>query len=161
MGGPQPNGSAGIRSGGARLLASPGDDRVSAALTAVREAPSIVQALRRIDDLQAAARHAGVVSGLELSEAAADPHDQVLAIAAVHGLGALPDAVGHPALLALLDAGPDHLREHAAWALGAGPPAPEAISRLAAMVATGGFAGMLAAARLTKEGVDVTAIEPA
>ncbi len=62
----------------------------------------------------------------------------------MHGLGALPDGRGLPALLDLLSDGSSPLREHAAWALAAGPPAPAALAPLAGLVVTGGFGGMLA-----------------
>ncbi len=144
MGGSRPAGTARLLQGGGRPSASRTESAVTAALTAVGEAPSIVEALRRIEDVQAGATLADVASAQVLGEAAAQPRDQVLAIAAVHGLGSLPDAAGHPALLALLDAGPAHIREHAAWALGAGPPVAAAMDHLTTMVATGGFPGMLA-----------------
>jgi|GEM_PF-195346 len=115
------------------------------ALDAVRRAPSIVRGMRLADDLVAAA--AADTDGASLPAlvaAVGDPGDAVTAIAAVHALGAMPGAVGRAALVAVLDVAEPHLREHAAWALGAGPIAPVALEPLVDLVACGGFAGMLA-----------------
>lgn len=125
---------------------------VARALDDVREAPGIVPALRRLDDLVVAAADADGSALPVLTGAVADSHDELTGIAAVHALGALPASVGHPALLDLLRAGPDHLREHAAWALGSWSVAPDALDPLAAMVAGGGFGGMVAQRTLERWG---------
>ena len=92
MGGVHLVGTVRTRSGGGGgPSATPGDARLSAALTAVEGAPSIVEALRRIDDVRAAAAQAGAPSLDELSRAVDNPRDQVLAIAAVHGLAVSVD----------------------------------------------------------------------
>ncbi len=125
---------------------------VSEAMTAVREAPSIVVALRSVDDLVTAA---GLDDGSSvpcLLDAVADPADQLAAIGAVHGLAALPGAAGRPALVSLLDSPAPHLREHAAWALGDQSPVPEALGALLEMLTEGGFAGMLAQRTLERWG---------
>ena len=120
----------------------------SAALDAVRRAPSLVRALRLVDDLvEAAAHDRPGRSRAALVEAVGDPGDDLTAIAAVHALGALPEGSGQPHLLALLDAGADdaaHLREHALWALRATEPTAAALGPLVAAVVGGGFGGMLA-----------------
>ena len=83
-------------------------------------APGIVEALRRIDDLVVAAAAADPAARTvtRLARATAGT-DEVTAVAAVHAFGHLPRAAGQRALLALLASGRPHLREHAAWALGA------------------------------------------
>ena len=127
-------------------VAPPG--AVTSALEAVRRAPTMVRALRLVDDLvEAAARDLLGRSLPELVEAARAPGDDLTAIAAVHALGALPGGLGQPTLLALLGARADeaaHLREHAAWALGQGRATDAALAPLVASVVTGGFSGMLA-----------------
>ena len=126
--------------------ASPG--AVTSALEAVRRAPTMVRALRLVDDLVEAAAHDLLGRSLPaLVEAARAPGDDLTAIAAVHALGALPGGLGQPTLLALLGARADeaaHLREHAAWALGQGRPTDAALAPLVASVVAGGFGGMLA-----------------
>ena len=115
------------------------------ALEAVRDASTVVRGLRLVDDLRTAAADDLLGRSLPLLAAAtADPDDGLVRIAAVHGLGALPDGRGLPALLHLLSDGSSPLREHAAWALAAGPPAAAALASLAGLVVTGGFGGMLA-----------------
>ncbi|GAA4404756.1 hypothetical protein GCM10023168_17800 [Fodinibacter luteus] len=116
-----------------------------AALDSVRSAPTIVAALRRADDLAAAATDDLTGGSHELLAAAAhDPADDVVAIAAVHALGALPASVGRPALQGLLTVDRPHLREHAAWALAGTAPALDAIGPLVTLVVEGGVGGMLA-----------------
>ncbi|HYN68465.1 MAG TPA: glycosyltransferase [Ornithinibacter sp.] len=118
---------------------------VAAAVDRVRRAPTLVEGLRRGDDLVGAAARDRLGSSLPvLAAAVADPRDALTAITAVHALGALPGGPGRSSLLALLVDGPPHLREHAAWAIGAGPTAPDALGPLVGMVARGGFGGMLA-----------------
>ncbi len=101
------------------------------ALDAVREAPSILEGIRRADDLSAAAAAVGRAHGVRrLAEAASDPDDQLTAIAAVHALAHVPSGSADPALVSLLSHDALHLREHAAWALGARAPQPGAIGAL-------------------------------
>ena len=121
---------------------------VASALEAVRRAPTVVRALRLVDDLVEAAAHDVLGRSLPaLVEAARASGDDLTAIAAVHALGAVPGGLGQPTLLALLGARADgaaHLREHAAWALADGRPTDAALAPLVASVAGGGFGGMLA-----------------
>ena len=116
-----------------------------AALAAVRGAPTLLGAMRRGDDLVAAAA-ADASPGLVrlLWSAAEDSSDQLTAVAAVHALAAVQDPAGPRALLDLLHCDVAHLAEHAAWALGAVPSMEEALPPLVSMVADGGFGGMLA-----------------
>jgi glycosyltransferase involved in cell wall biosynthesis len=125
-------------------VATRDDSGVSRALDAVGKAHSVVEALRRMDALRAAASRAGRESVPRLTRGLADPADQLVAIAAVHGLGALRHTAGQTRLVGLLDDDRAHLRDHAAWALGGGPPAAAAMDPLCAEVARGGFTGMLA-----------------
>ncbi|HZL81831.1 MAG TPA: HEAT repeat domain-containing protein, partial [Demequina sp.] len=129
------------------------------ALAAVRTAPTILEAIRRADDLiDVAAREAspGEVVRL-LREAlvdASDASDALTAIAAVHALAAVRDSGGAAeTLVGLLSDGTPNLREHAAWALGSSPAAPRAIPELEAMVSGGGFGGTLAQLTLEAWGV--------
>ena len=134
------------------------------ALAAVRTAPTILEAIRRADDLiDVAAREAspGEVVRL-LREAlvdASDASDALTAIAAVHALAAVRDSGGAAeTLVGLLSDGTSNLREHAAWALGSSPVAPLAIPELETMVSGGGFGGTLA--QLTLEAWGVGGGEP-
>ena len=144
MGGPPPAVTARLPRDGGRHVATRDDSGVSRALDAVGKAHSVVEALRRMDALRAAASRAGRESVPRLTRGLADPADQLVAIAAVHGLGALRHTAGQTRLVGLLDDDRAHLRDHAAWALGGGPPAAAAMDPLCAEVARGGFTGMLA-----------------
>lgn len=117
---------------------------VQTALDAVRDAPTILDAMRRADDLAfEAGRDPGVRTLRVLGRALAGD-DQITAIAAVHALAGLYDAQAARMLSALLSDSRPSVREHAAWALGAGLPRIEAIGRLIGAVAAGGFTGMIA-----------------
>ena len=114
-------------------------------LDAVRTAPSILEGIRRAEDLAVAAeRKSGARDVSILAAAASDPADQLTAIAAVHALARIRDGSADPMLLSFLSHDSHFLREHAAWALGARPPQPGGIPLLVGMVAGGGFLGMLA-----------------
>ncbi len=114
-------------------------------LDAVRTAPSILEGIRRAEDLAVAAeRKSGARDVRILAAAASDPADQLTAIAAVHALAQIRDGSADPVLLSFLSHDSHFLREHAAWALGARPPQPGGIPLLMGMVAGGGFVGMLA-----------------
>ena len=131
-----------------RAAAATPSGAVATALDAVRRAPTMVRALRLVDDLvEAAAQDLPGHSLPLLVEAARAPRDDLTAIAAVHALGALPGGLGQPILLTLLGARAEeaaHLREHAVWALRAGRPTHAALAPLVASVGRGGFGGMLA-----------------
>jgi glycosyltransferase involved in cell wall biosynthesis len=142
----------GTRSQPRPRLGAPGAEQVERALATVREAPGILLGLRLADDLLTAVAGAGP-SGVELLDAAAhDAGDQLTAIAAVRALGLLRSAGGEEALVDLVASGPRYLREHAAAALGEGTMSPGAVAPLVAMVARGGFGGMVAQQTLERWG---------
>ncbi|MGM0386349.1 MAG: glycosyltransferase [Actinomycetota bacterium] len=119
---------------------------VAVALRGIRNAPTILAALERFDDVATAAwRDKPEDSVPLLRDAIQDDSDQLTAIAAVHALAAVPDPVTAPAaLLALLNDPLLHLQEHAAWALAAAPVNVLALPRLTDMLCQGGFTGTLA-----------------
>lgn len=114
------------------------------ALDRVRNAPSILEGIRRADDLASVSLGSGRRGVAVLAAAAADPADQLTAIAALHALGQVLDRSADPVLGSFLSHDLLHLREHAAWALGARPPQSVGILALVQLVAEGGFTGMLA-----------------
>lgn len=123
------------------------------ALDAVREAGSILDGIRRADDLTvAASRDGGVRAVRLLARAASDPADQLTAIAAVHALARVFDESADDALVSLLGHDQAFIREHSAWAFGARLPRMDAISGLITMVVDGGFPGMLAQRTLEQWG---------
>ncbi|GAA2576160.1 hypothetical protein GCM10010435_60300 [Winogradskya consettensis] len=76
--------------------------------------------------------------------AAVDGADELAAVAAVHGIGAVDDDEADAVLSRLLSHPRTFLREHAAWVLQSRLPRLDAIDRLAGVTAGGGFSGMLA-----------------
>ncbi|UIN30114.1 glycosyltransferase [Microbacterium binotii] len=117
---------------------------IQTSMDAVQSAPTIVDALRRADELAfEAGREPGVRSLRHLAAALAS-EDDVRALAAVHALGAMTDEEAGRMLAALLSDRRAYVREHAAWALSQGLPRLDAVGRLIAMVAAGGFSAMLA-----------------
>lgn len=123
------------------------------ALDEQRAAASILDGIRRADDLTvAAARDGGVRAVRLLAQAATDPSDQLTAIAAVHALAQVFDDSADEVLVALLYHDSAFLREHAAWALGTRLPRYDAIAGLVTLVREGGFTGMLAQRTLEQWG---------
>ncbi|RYV50085.1 glycosyltransferase [Pengzhenrongella frigida] len=123
------------------------------ALEAVRGATSLLEAIRRADELTlAASRDGGPRAVLVLAAAAADPSDQLTAIAAVHALAQVFDQSADEVLVGLLAQDVPFLREHTAWALGTRLPRLDAVAGLVAMVVDGGFPGMLAQRTLEQWG---------
>ena len=123
------------------------------ALDEQREAASLLDGIRRADDLTvAAARDGGVRAVRLLAQAATDPSDQLTAIAAVHALAQVFDDSADEVLLALLNHDSAFLREHAAWAFGTRLPRYDAIAGLVTLVREGGFTGMLAQRTLEQWG---------
>lgn len=115
-----------------------------AALAKVRDAPFILDAIRASDALTEAAGHDGGPYAVRvLTAAIGDDDDQLLAIAATQALGAVFDESAGAALSDLLSDPHPFLREHAAWALGSRLPRFDAIGRLVAGVAAGGFATVI------------------
>jgi glycosyltransferase involved in cell wall biosynthesis len=114
------------------------------ALAKVRDAPFLLDAIRASDALvEAAGRDGGPFAVKVLSRAVEDTDDQLTAIAAVHGLGAVFDGGAAALLSELLSDSRAFLREHAAWALGSRSPRLDAVGRLVAGVAAGGFATVI------------------
>ena len=114
------------------------------ALAQVRDAPFLLDAIRSSDALtEAAGRDGGPVAVKVLGRTIEDTDDQLTAIAAVHGLGAVFDDGAAARLSGLLSDPRTFLREHAAWALGSRSPRLDAIGRLVAGVAVGGFATVI------------------
>lgn len=117
---------------------------IQAAMDALASAGTIVDALRRADELAfEAGRDPGVRSLRHLLAALAG-EDEIVVIAAVHALAEMPDEQAARALVGLLGDPRAFVREHAAWALGAMMPRLDAVGRLLGLVAAGGFTGMLA-----------------
>ncbi|MFI5937993.1 glycosyltransferase [Actinoplanes sp. NPDC051494] len=83
-------------------------------------------------------------SAVRLLAAAFDGPDELAALAAVHGLGAVLDDEADAVLSRLLSHPRTFLREHAAWVLQSRLPRFDAIDRLVEVVAVGGFSGMVA-----------------
>lgn len=106
----------------------------------------IVDGIRRAQELAWACARAPRSSTVApvLVEAIADHPDQLVSIAAIHGVSATIGAAPTALLADLLDDPRHYVNEHAAWALSARPPHPQAMRQLTDMVAHGGFRGMLA-----------------
>ena len=112
---------------------------LQSALAKVREAPFILDAMRATDELVVAAGNDGGPHAALVLAAAIRADDQVTAIAAVHALGAVFDDRAAAELSELLSDPRTFLREHSAWALGTRMPRLDAVGRLVAGVADGGF----------------------
>lgn len=114
------------------------------ALAQIRDAPFLLDAIRSSDALtEAARRDGGPLAVKVLGRVIDDTDDQLTAIAAVHGLGAVFDDGAARRLSGLLSDPRTFLREHAAWALGSRSPRLDAIGRLVAGLAAGGFATVI------------------
>jgi glycosyltransferase involved in cell wall biosynthesis len=118
---------------------------IQTSLDQVAQAARILDVMQEADELTvAASRDGGGRAVRLLARAAADPADQLTAVAAIHALAQVFDEAADLALVALLDHDTRWIREHAAWAFGTRLPRFDAVSGLVAMVVEGGFAGMLA-----------------
>lgn len=114
-------------------------------LAEIRHAPTILAAMRRADRLTAAASSPGARRDIgALVRTASDDADGIVAIAAAHALGRIPDAAATAALGELLVGSRVALRPHAAWVLAARGPEPRLVEDLVGLVASGGLGGMLA-----------------
>ena len=123
------------------------------ALDDQRSAATLLEGIRRADDLTvAASRDGGARAVRLLAQAATDPSDQLTAIAAVHALAQVFDDSADEVLVALLHHDSAFLREHAAWAFGTRLPRYDAIAGLVTLVRQGGFSGMLAQRTLEQWG---------
>ena len=107
----------------------------------------------RLADAAATARPEEVVPALT----ALLHGDDLGALAAIEALARVPDDSADRLLAELLDDPRPAVREHAIWRLASRFPARHTYGRLAAVVASGGFVGMLAQATL----VDWARIDPA
>ena len=120
-----------------------------AALAKVRDAPFLLDAIRATDALTAAAGQDGGPHAVKVLTRVVDDlidgrdDDQLMAIAAVHALGAVFDDGAGAALSDLLSDPRPFLREHAAWALGSRTPRLDAVGRLVSGVAAGGFSTVI------------------
>jgi len=120
-----------------------------AALAKVRDAPFLLDAIRAADGLTAAAGQDGGPHAVKVLTRVVDDlvegrdDDHVIAIAAVHALGAVFDDGAAAALSDLLSDARPFLREHAAWAMGSRTPRLDAIGRLVSGVAAGGFSTVI------------------
>ncbi|GAA2228025.1 hypothetical protein GCM10010413_24940 [Promicromonospora sukumoe] len=123
---------------------------IQTTLDALAGAPRIIDAMRLADDLALEARRDPGLRTLRVLSAAIDRDDQVVAIAAVHALAGVVDQQASRRLSGLLSDDRPFVREHAAWALSETLPRIDAIARLLALVAGGGFTGMLAQDTLEK-----------
>ncbi|MDR7185084.1 glycosyltransferase involved in cell wall biosynthesis [Microbacterium trichothecenolyticum] len=117
---------------------------VHTAMDDVLDAPTIVKALLAADDLAFEAGRDPSVRTLRVLATALAGNDDIAGIAAVHALAEIHDDEAQRQLVGLLSDERPFIREHAAWALGQSLPRPEAVGRLLALVAAGGFTGMLA-----------------
>ncbi|MBD5382197.1 MAG: sucrose synthase (sucrose-UDP glucosyltransferase), partial [Clavibacter sp.] len=118
---------------------------IQTSLDQVAQAARILDVMQEADELTvAASRDGGGRAVRLLARAAADPADQLTAVAAIHALAQVFDEAADHALVALLDHDTRWIREHAAWAFGTRLPRFDAVSGLVAMVVEGGFPGMLA-----------------
>ncbi|MFT2690112.1 glycosyltransferase [Clavibacter zhangzhiyongii] len=118
---------------------------IQTSLDQVAQAARILDVMQEADELTvAASRDGGGRAVRLLARAAADPADQLTAVAAIHALAQVFDEAADLALVALLDHEVRWIREHAAWAFGTRLPRFDAVSGLVAMVVEGGFPGMLA-----------------
>ncbi|WP_445337780.1 glycosyltransferase [Clavibacter sp. CFBP 8614] len=118
---------------------------IQTSLDQVAQAARILDVMQEADELTvAASRDGGGRAVRLLARAAADPADQLTAVAAIHALAQVFDDAADLALVALLDHDVRWIREHAAWAFGTRLPRFDAVSGLVAMVVEGGFPGMLA-----------------
>lgn len=129
-----------------RLPAASDDGPTIRALTAMRDAPTILDAIACWEDLLAATRRDDPARAEPLlADAIADATDAVTAIAAIHALSVVPEPERVTrTMTGLLAGSAPHLREHAAWALGAAPPTLVAIPELGRLVRDGSFPGTLA-----------------
>jgi glycosyltransferase involved in cell wall biosynthesis len=127
------------------------DTMTCGTLARVAGAPTILAALHAFDAVADAARLEGP-AGHDALAAAVDDPDPLVSLAAVHAGGAVGGEVAERLLLPLLLSENPHLREHAAWALAAGPPVRRAEIVLREVAAGADFAAVLAQATLDRWG---------
>lgn len=132
--------------------------RVQNCLDALKDADHLVDALRLADDLAVQASQNGGVRNIRILRSAVGSKDQIVAIAATHALGQMVDDEADVVLSELLSSEHGFIREHAAWAHRSRLPRAESMGRLVALVASGGFAGMLSQRTLEAWGVSAPEI---
>ncbi|MFE6254737.1 glycosyltransferase [Agromyces sp. NPDC057865] len=118
--------------------------RVLTALDGVYRARTIVEALRLADDLTAEAGRDARASTVRLLSHVVRGDDELTAVACMHALGSVHDEQAGRWLVRFLSDDRAFVRQHAAWALGAGQPRADTIGALFEMTTAGGFSGMLA-----------------
>ncbi|SDT36319.1 Glycosyltransferase involved in cell wall bisynthesis [Actinoplanes derwentensis] len=117
---------------------------MNSVLHEVRRSASMLDVLRDHHGLAQEAGRDPAPSVMRLLAAAVDGEDELAAVAAVHGIGAVVDDEADAVLSRLLSHRRPFLREHAAWVLQSRLPRLDAIDRLVRVVVAGGFSGMLA-----------------
>ncbi len=117
---------------------------IQTALDSIQQSDRLIDALRLADDLAFEAGRNGGVRTLRVLAQTLNGDDELAAIAATHALGQIFDDEAVDILGRLLSSERAFLREHAAWVIGFRLPRFDAVGRLIAMVAEGGFTGMLA-----------------
>jgi len=126
---------------------------IQTSLDAAKAAVRIVDIMRAADDLAFAASRNPGLRTIRVLASTLNDDDQITAISAVHALAQVADEDADEILSDLLSSERAYLREHAAWALGSKLPRLDAVARLLALVATGGFVGMLAQRTIVQWGV--------
>ncbi len=117
---------------------------MNSVLREVHRSASLLAVLRDDQGLAYEAAHDQTPSAMRRLTAAVDGADELAALAAVHGIGAVVDDEADAVLSRLLSHPRSFLREHAAWVLQSRLPRFDAIDRLVRVVGAGGFSGMLA-----------------
>jgi glycosyltransferase involved in cell wall biosynthesis len=124
---------------------------IRAAIAAIEHEPDVVRCLHLADRLAEEARGHIEVSDWRALTAAVASEDAVLAIAGIHALGSTSASQSAAVLTDILESGDAWRREHAAWSLEGHAASPPATELLLDMVASGGFAGMVAQRTLQRQ----------
>jgi glycosyltransferase involved in cell wall biosynthesis len=125
---------------------------IDSVLREVHRSASMLDVLRDDHGLLHEAARDQTPSAMRRLTAAVDGADELTALAAVHGIGAVIDDEADAVLSRLLSHPKSFLREHAAWVLQSRLPRLDAIDRLVRVVGAGGFSGMLAQRTLERWG---------
>lgn len=124
---------------------------IRAALAAIEHETDLVRCLHRAERLAAASHGHIEISGWRALRAAVASDDALVAIAGIHALGATSAPHAVATLTSILESADPWLQEHAAWSLQAHPASSPATDLLLDMVASGGFAGMIAQRTLQRQ----------
>ncbi len=121
------------------------DGDLLSAINSVVSEPRLSLALRRADELRVSATHAPRPASVArcLAEVIRNG-DDVSALAAIHAIGAVADALADDVLIGIVADGVEPYAAHAAWSLAARRPQPEAVGPLLQLFMDGGFPAMLA-----------------